>query len=208
MFRDELSEFRQTWPGAVMSWLQRNETSWRGQMCRHEWHHLQDRTLTGERHRWPRIWQVGGTFVRLRTSYHKYSSCVYAPLISLCDRSPYARTILVKSALLVSPRTQTSRTSPNLQVVTVVCFVKMSTPQLRAVTYLCPSLPVELFQAILEILEAEAGLTATLLYDWRSDGPDEAKPDPFQANQVDIGIISFNLVIDEVKSDKLCLIIY
>lgn len=59
--------------------------------------------------------------------------------------------------------------------------------QLRAVTYLCPSLPVELFQAILEILEQETGLTSSLLYDWRADGPSNAKPDPFQNNTVDIG---------------------
>lgn len=63
----------------------------------------------------------------------------------------------------------------------------MSVSQLRAVTYLCPSLPVELFQAILELLEEETGLQATLLYDWRAEGPAEAKPSPFLTNDVDIG---------------------
>lgn len=75
----------------------------------------------------------------------------------------------------------------------------MSVPQLRAVTYLCPSLPVELFQTILEILEEETGYITSLLYDWRADGPSEAKPDPFQANHVDIGIFLFILIQQEVK---------
>lgn len=66
----------------------------------------------------------------------------------------------------------------------------MSVPQLKAVTYLCPSLPVEFFQAILEILEEDTGLRASLLYDWRADGPTESQPDPFQANYADIGIIT------------------
>lgn len=64
----------------------------------------------------------------------------------------------------------------------------MSVSQLRAVTYLCPSLPVEFFQVILEILEEKTGLRTTLLYDWRADGPAGANLEPFHANHVDIGI--------------------
>lgn len=63
----------------------------------------------------------------------------------------------------------------------------MSVPQIRAITYLCPSVPVELFQTVLDLLEEQTGYHATLQYEWRSDGPLDSRPDPFQSNLIDLG---------------------
>lgn len=63
----------------------------------------------------------------------------------------------------------------------------MSIPQLRVLTYLCPTIPVELFQGILEVLEEQTGYQTTLQYEWRSDGNSEKRLDPFENNLIDLG---------------------
>lgn len=63
----------------------------------------------------------------------------------------------------------------------------MSIPQLRCLTYLCPTIPVELFQGILEVLEEQTGYQTTLQYEWRSDGNSKKRLDPFENNLIDLG---------------------
>ncbi|KAF4532162.1 hypothetical protein B566_EDAN002223 [Ephemera danica] len=73
---------------------------------------------------------------------------------------------------------------------------KMSSPgsnrprQLRVATYLCPSLPVELFQLIVEFLEDELGCEASLQYEWRASGPLPNRADPFLDNTIDLAFVS------------------
>lgn len=67
------------------------------------------------------------------------------------------------------------------------CSKDMSIPQLRVLTYLCPTIPVELFQGILEVLEEQTGYQTTLQYEWRSDGHSKKRLDPFENNLIDLG---------------------
>ena len=65
---------------------------------------------------------------------------------------------------------------------------------LRIVTYMCPSHPVQLYELILELLEDALGCYATLQYESRSPGPLLDRPDPFSSDKADLGkIINFIL---------------
>ncbi|GLV34582.1 hypothetical protein CBL_09063 [Carabus blaptoides fortunei] len=65
----------------------------------------------------------------------------------------------------------------------------MSIPQLRVLTYLCPTVPVELFQGILEVLEEQTNYQTTLQYEWRTDGCTENRLDPFENNLSDLAFM-------------------
>jgi hypothetical protein len=59
--------------------------------------------------------------------------------------------------------------------------------KLTLATYLCPSLPVELFQLLAEFLEQDLGCEVTLVYEWRASGPLPDRADPFADNTVHLG---------------------
>lgn len=59
--------------------------------------------------------------------------------------------------------------------------------ELRVVTYMCPTHPVQLYELILELLENALNCYATLQYESRSSGPFPNRPDPFSTNKVDLG---------------------
>ncbi|XP_068633269.1 phosphonates-binding periplasmic protein-like [Battus philenor] len=63
-------------------------------------------------------------------------------------------------------------------------------PELRAVTYMCPTHPVQLYELILELLEDTLGCYTTLQYESRSPGPLPGRPDPFSANKIDIAFMT------------------
>lgn len=60
-------------------------------------------------------------------------------------------------------------------------------PELRVVTYMCPTHPVQLYELILELLEEALDCHTTLQYESRSPGPFTDRPDPFSTDKVDIG---------------------
>lgn len=62
--------------------------------------------------------------------------------------------------------------------------------RLRMITYLSPSLPIELFEMLRDYLEEKLGLEASIIYESRWSGPPaERDPDPFQRNEADMGEI-------------------
>ncbi|WAR01314.1 hypothetical protein MAR_007872 [Mya arenaria] len=79
---------------------------------------------------------------------------------------------------------------------------------LRAITYLSPSLPVELFETILEYLEEVTGRDGYLTYESRWSGPPKDRVDPFTSNLADIGFMSstdfLRMAKDGNKSVVLC----
>lgn len=60
-------------------------------------------------------------------------------------------------------------------------------PELRVVTYMCPTHPVQLYELLLEVLEEALDCHTTLQYESRSSGPFPDRPDPFSTDKVDIG---------------------
>lgn len=69
---------------------------------------------------------------------------------------------------------------------------------LRIVTYMCPSHPVQLYELILELLEDALGCYATLQYESRSPGPLPHRPDPFSTDKVDLGKIIIFIYVDSL----------
>jgi len=63
-----------------------------------------------------------------------------------------------------------------------------STPPLRLITYLVPSLNVELFEAIAGYLEFALKKETVLMYESRFNGPMNNRVDLFKANLADIGM--------------------
>ena len=59
--------------------------------------------------------------------------------------------------------------------------------RLRFITYLCPGLPVELFETIMQYLEHVTGQECYLVYESRWTGPPTDRTDPFTSDEVDIG---------------------
>lgn len=59
--------------------------------------------------------------------------------------------------------------------------------ELRVVTYMSPSHPVELYELILELLEEAVDCHAVLQYETRSPGPIPGRPNPFVNNKTDLG---------------------
>lgn len=61
---------------------------------------------------------------------------------------------------------------------------------LRAVTYMCPTHPVKLYECILELLEEALPCHTTLQYESRKGGPLPDRPDPFINNLVDLAFMT------------------
>ncbi|XP_069135816.1 uncharacterized protein [Argopecten irradians] len=80
----------------------------------------------------------------------------------------------------------------------------MSEKKLRLITYMCPGLPVELFEVILQYLEEVTEREAYLIYESRWDGPPRERTDPFTADEVDIGFMSSEtfLPLQQRKNSK------
>lgn len=66
--------------------------------------------------------------------------------------------------------------------------------ELRVVTYMCPTHPVQLYELILELMEDALDCHTTLQYESRTPGPFPDRPDPFTTNKVDIGENIFNIL--------------
>lgn len=62
--------------------------------------------------------------------------------------------------------------------------------ELRIVTYMCPTHPVQLYELILELLEEELNCYTTLQYESRSPGPLANRPDPFSTDNVDMAFMT------------------
>lgn len=60
--------------------------------------------------------------------------------------------------------------------------------ELRVITYMCPTHPVELYELVLELLEGSLDCHAVLQYESRSPGPIPGRPDPFSTNKIDLGM--------------------
>src|SRR5438093_8363174 len=62
-------------------------------------------------------------------------------------------------------------------------------PALRLITYLAPSLPVALFEAVARHLGAALGMAASLRVDARASAPPPGEPDPFSRGEADVGFL-------------------
>jgi phosphonate transport system substrate-binding protein len=60
---------------------------------------------------------------------------------------------------------------------------------LRFVTYLAPSLPAALFEAIVGHVAHATGVPVSLSFDTATSGPPPDGPDPFSANEMDVGFV-------------------
>ena len=79
------------------------------------------------------------------------------------------------------------------------------TQPLRLITYLVPSIPVELFETIAGYLEHALKRESVLLYESRFNGPMKDRVDLFKANIADIGIkYSLNIYTVLVYLIKFC----
>ena len=63
---------------------------------------------------------------------------------------------------------------------------------LRIITYLVPSIPVELFETLSDYLESELKRETLLTIESRFHGPLTSRTDPFESNAADLG----RLIID------------
>lgn len=106
--------------------------------------------------------------------YHALYTCF--SFISRWQISCWTTTVMTS----VTPASSTSES-------TNMAALQIKPRQLRIATYLCPSLPVELFQLIAEFLEEDLGCEASLLYEWRAAGPLPNRADPFADNTIDLG---------------------
>lgn len=61
---------------------------------------------------------------------------------------------------------------------------------LRVITYMCPTHPVELYELILELLETAIDCHTVLQYESRSPGPLSGRPDPFINNKIDLAFMT------------------
>ncbi|KAG6452812.1 uncharacterized protein LOC115445196 [Manduca sexta] len=62
--------------------------------------------------------------------------------------------------------------------------------ELRIVTYMCPTHPVQLYELIQELLEETLDCYTTLQYESRSPGPLPDRPDPFSTDKVDLAFMT------------------
>lgn len=76
------------------------------------------------------------------------------------------------------------------------------TQPLRLITYLVPSIPVELFETIAGYLEHALKRESVLLYESRFNGPMKDRVDLFKANIADIGFITSESYQQLVKEDN------
>lgn len=62
-----------------------------------------------------------------------------------------------------------------------------SPAKLRIITYMCPSHPVEMYELLMNYLEEELDVEATLVYETRAGGPLPGRCDPFTDDTIDLG---------------------
>src|SRR5437867_13159854 len=60
---------------------------------------------------------------------------------------------------------------------------------LRVLTYLAPSIPLGLFELVIERLRRVLGVRATLRAEARHSGPPPDIPDPFSADEADLAFL-------------------
>ncbi|XP_053609995.1 uncharacterized protein LOC128674982 isoform X2 [Plodia interpunctella] len=63
-------------------------------------------------------------------------------------------------------------------------------PEIRIVTYMCPTHPVQLYELIMQLLEEAMGCNTTLQYESRTSGPFQDRPDPFWNDKVDLAFMT------------------
>ncbi|KAL0883068.1 hypothetical protein ABMA27_016538 [Loxostege sticticalis] len=61
---------------------------------------------------------------------------------------------------------------------------------LRIITYMCPTHPVQLYELIMELLEESFGCYTSLQYESRTPGPFMDRPDPFTTDKVDLAFMT------------------
>ncbi|XP_030847470.1 uncharacterized protein LOC591494 [Strongylocentrotus purpuratus] len=74
--------------------------------------------------------------------------------------------------------------------------------KLRLMTYLCPGLPVEIFEMVAHYLEEKMKCPVYLIYESRWPGPPADRPDPFTLDDVDIAFMNaepFTRLLERVK---------
>ncbi|XP_064612268.1 uncharacterized protein LOC135476247 [Liolophura sinensis] len=81
--------------------------------------------------------------------------------------------------------------------------------RLRMITYLSPSVPIELFEVLRDYLEEKLDVEASIIYESRWSGPPaERDPDPFQRDEVDMGFMCasgfLRLINEGRESVELC----
>lgn len=75
----------------------------------------------------------------------------------------------------------------------------MEEGSLRLLTYLTPSMPTEYFTLLVQYLETKLNRHIYLMVETRSSGPLADRPDPFSANEADIGM---NLMFMNTTTSK------
>ncbi|KAL4715412.1 hypothetical protein ACJJTC_015315 [Scirpophaga incertulas] len=62
--------------------------------------------------------------------------------------------------------------------------------EIRVITYMCPTHPVQLYELIMSALEEALDCYTCLQYESRSPGPFKDRPDPFATDKVDLGFMT------------------
>lgn len=75
-----------------------------------------------------------------------------------------------------------------------------SPTKLRVITYMCPSHPVEMYELLMNYLEEELDVEATLIYETRAAGPLPGRCDPFTDNSIDLAFMSTTSYLELVDS--------
>ena len=65
----------------------------------------------------------------------------------------------------------------------------MTRPQLRFITWLAPSLPLELFELVTAYCGSRLGVATSLATESARSGPEPGVPDPFSLDQADVGFL-------------------
>ena len=60
---------------------------------------------------------------------------------------------------------------------------------MRFITYLTPSLPIELFDAVARLVGERLGIETSVVADLRTSGPERDGADPFAAGEIDVGFL-------------------
>lgn len=72
------------------------------------------------------------------------------------------------------------------------------------ITYLCPGIPVEMFETVMQYLEEVTGRETYLIYESRWTGPPRERTDPFTADEVDIGFMDSGAFVPLQKRKNSC----
>ncbi|XP_050350828.1 uncharacterized protein LOC126773757 [Nymphalis io] len=74
--------------------------------------------------------------------------------------------------------------------------------ELRIITYMCPTHPVEIYELIIELLEEALDCHTILQYESRSPGPIIGRPDPFIRNKIDLAFMTAAAYMDLSESSN------